>query len=60
MDLTVRKATEKAAKRPEKVSEKELRTKLYDAFNIALVNHTPTGNAASERFYEKLKEKYGD
>ena len=53
----LRKATEKAAKRPEKVSEKELRTKLYDAFNIALVNHTPTGNAASERFYEKLKEK---
>lgn len=39
------------------MSDKQLRKIGYDAFNSSLVNHTPVGETASKKFYNKLKEK---
>lgn len=38
------------------MSDKQLRKAGYDAFNIGLVNHDKSGNLASKKFYDKLKD----
>lgn len=37
------------------MTDKELRKKGYEAFNIGLVNHDENGNATAKKFYDKLK-----
>lgn len=39
------------------MTDKQLRKQGYEAFNIGLVNHSPEGNAAAKKFYDKLKEQ---
>lgn len=37
------------------MTDKQLRKKGYEAFNIGLVNHDENGNATAKKFYDKLK-----
>lgn len=39
------------------MTDKQLKRAGYDAFNIGLVNHTPEGNLAAKKFYDRLKEQ---
>lgn len=49
-DRLIRKAAEQ-------MTDKQLKKAGYDAFNIGLVNHTPEGNLAAKKFYDKLKSQ---
>lgn len=40
-----------------KISDRFLRTKGYDVFNAGLVNNSPSGQAAANRFYDALKKQ---
>lgn len=38
------------------LTDRQLKKFGYDAFNMGLVDHSPGGQAASEKFYDKLKQ----
>nr|DAQ67652.1 MAG TPA: hypothetical protein [Caudoviricetes sp.] len=46
---------QKIARKGAIASDKEIK-KLYDAFNLALVDHSEQGNKNSSKFYNKLKD----